>query len=453
MKKEKNILKMASMLRKCAEAKILEEQTELELKHTETEALKLIHELKVHQIELEIQNEELTLAREDAEEANEAKSIFLANMSHEIRTPLNGIVGMIHLIETSKLTEEEKEYLQLAKTSCDALIVVINDILDYSKIEAGKLDLDNIEFSLENVIMNVVGLFQPAVKEKGLKIEAVTKKGVPKSLKGDPFRLRQVISNLIGNAVKFTKKGSIDIIVRKIRNINDNMVKLEFLIKDTGIGIPWDKTEALFKSFSQLDSSMTTTYGGTGLGLVISKKLVEMMKGDIWFESQLGVGSSFYFTIVMELGEEKDDNFILLSEEDEKEELNEKQLKLLLVEDNKVSRRIVVEFAKKKGWEITEAENGKEAVDGFQQMTYDAILMDLQLPVIDGFDATRIIRQMETYTNKRTPIIAMTAYALKGDKEKCLEAGMDDYLSKPLKIAEFYNTVKRWTNDKKPAAR
>ena len=407
--------------------------------------LKLETEVKIRTEELRYALECVIIAKEEAEVANTAKSQFLANMSHEIRTPMNGIIGMIQLMQMTELTEEQNEFMRISRTSSDALLVVINDILDYSKIEAGKMKLEKMTFSLSAVINDVVSLFQSSVIKKGLLIGTFIERGVPDNLLGDPFRLRQILSNLIGNAVKCTDEGKIDISISKIEVESNKEAKLKFLVKDTGVGIPKDQIDALFKSFSQVDNSNTRQYGGTGLGLAISKSLVELMAGEIWVKSIEGEGSSFGFTCVLEIVGMVDVEKCSTEPSTEKHVEYQNELRVLLVEDDAISRSVIETAGKRKDWKVTVVENGKEAVAAVEKMSFDVILMDVQMPVMDGYAATKNIRKMEMLTNRHIPIIAMTAYALKGDKEKCLVAGMDDYLSKPVDIHELYTTVERWT--------
>jgi Signal transduction histidine kinase len=392
-------------------------------------------------------------AQRQAHKLAQAKSEFLAKMSHEIRTPLNGVIAAADLMAATQLNDEQHELLDTLRLSAKTLLGIINDILDFSKIEAGRMVLETLPFTPTVLVEEVVSIMAPAAHSKGLTVRTELSSSLPHSVAGDPLRLRQILLNFVGNAIKFTARGEVVIRAMRLKKGEGQSAWLRFEVQDTGVGIPPEKQAGIFDAFTQADSSVTRQYGGTGLGLAICKRLVELMGGQIGVYSQPGQGSCFWFEVPLPVIQENAPEET--TAQPSGSALNSHELdgvRVLLVEDNPVNQKVAIRMLQKLGCVVELAENGQQALEKLERASYDIVLMDMQMPVMDGLTATRLLRQREQQTGHHQVVIALTANAMQTDRELCLEAGMDDYLSKPLTLDALQVMLLRWVAQHKQRA-
>lgn len=420
---------------------LAEEQTQELLEETQL----LNEELIQKKEQLEKNVKQLEKAKQKVEEGSRAKSEFLSTMSHEIRTPMNAIIGMTNLLVKDNPREDQLEQLEILDFSAKTLLSLINDVLDFSKIESGKIEFESVPFKLENLLNGVLESFRFTAEKKDVMLYLDLDDEIPDVIAGDPNRLTQILNNLVSNAVKFTEDGSVGIVVKE-KERNDDHLHLQFTVTDTGIGISKEKQKEIFESFTQERTETSRVFGGTGLGLTISKKLVELQGGTIDVESEKGKGSTFYVEIPFSVGEENSSEVTSFSQFSTLETL--KGSTVLLVEDNNINQKVMTRFLDKWEIEVIVAEDGKQAVEKIKEEFVNLVLMDLQMPEMDGYEASRKIRALADNQKSEVPIVALTAAALKGVKEKVFASGMNDYLTKPFNPSELQKKLEYYILNK-----
>jgi signal transduction histidine kinase/ActR/RegA family two-component response regulator len=388
---------------------------------------------------------ELRRAKEAAEESARAKGIFLATMSHELRTPMNGVLGCTQLLQDTSLTDPQRQLLETMHRSAESLLALVNDILDFSKIEAGKMSLEVADVELHSLIADVITLTSEAAKKKGLIVQVQLAPDIPAELRGDPVRLRQILFNLVGNAIKFTEQGGVHVSVKTVPDDQDNFdaMVLQWTVKDSGIGMTADQQARLFEAYSQAEVSTARRFGGTGLGLMICRQLVDLMGGTITVESMPGKGSSFSYTTSLLPAIQRSTS--AHSGKPSIASLTDRTtpLRILVVDDNEINQVVACKFLQKLGCQVEVARNGREAVDSIARATYDAVLMDCEMPDMDGYEATQEIRRQEQDTTRHLSIIALTGHASPEDEQKCRLAGMDDVVTKPMTLPTLREKLER----------